>query len=497
MESINLFNGNITKTTITVLLMLTIAVSMVALQPIDTAQAAEYLNPADIAVEPNPVGIGQSVLVTFFLVNPTPNAVAGFNPDKNWNNFKLTITTPSGKTQTYGPYTSDASGGNYMSYIPEEVGNYTFFFSFPGQTIGSDYYKPANATTTLTVQEEPIKEYQTPAIPTEYWTRPIYGENRGWYTIGGNWLRGFYNNTVKFNPYTTAPNTAHIVWTKQQYMAGIVGGANFDESGNALTYYQGPIYQNYFVPPLIISGRLYYMERDVAGNGFTGLHCVDIRTGKQLWFQDVSVIGATTSLYGQIFNANGANGAGTEAFIWSITGVNWTVFDANTGRQLYTVTNVTQGTGTVSGPQLLNCEVDSMGSIIAYYIDGTNNWLLKWNSTLMLSAYAGNLAMNIYSPPVGQTIDWKKGIEWNVTITPRDGILSFGLTGSPGSNNGITYTDGNVLFAATASINTPVNNFTMVAYSCETGRELWYSNFTDVFTPGSTNFEFLAHSMMA
>ena len=484
------------KIFVTVLLMMSIVLTLLYLPTfINTAnaQGLSYTNPADIALSCNPTGIGQAVLVTFFLVNPPPQGNAGYDPTKNWNGFEVTLTSQTGKVEHFGPFVSDATGGYYFYYTPQEIGNYTLIFNFPGQQYGANYFLPQNATTTLTVQQDPIANYQTPALPTGYWTRPIYAENRGWYKIGGNWLQNFYNNTVKFNPYTTGPNTAHVLWTKQQYMGGVVGGENYlDGAGQDLTYYQGPIYQNYFVPPLIIDGKLYYLIRSSSGNAFTGMACVDIRTGNQLWFQNASVIGSTNTFYGQIFSPNMANGAGSFAYLWNTGGPDWKVFDACTGQQLYSITNVTAGTGTIAGPQIIDGGLDTMNSIVAYYIDGTNNWLLKWNSTKMLEAYAGAGAVNLYTAPYGQTIDWRKGIQWNVTIPHSgNGIYSFGISGSPGSNNGITPSDGKVIFATTATITSQaINNFTMVAYSCDSGAELWHNSFSDIFLPGTTLFEF-------
>ena len=52
-----------------------------------------------------------------------------------------------------------------------------------------DYYEPSNATTTLTVQSTPIPAAITSEpLPTDYWTRRIYGENTNWYAISSNWL---------------------------------------------------------------------------------------------------------------------------------------------------------------------------------------------------------------------------------------------------------------------------------------------------------------------
>jgi hypothetical protein len=382
--------------------------------------------------------------------------------------------------------------------VPQEVGNYTLVFNFPGETKEGNYYTPQSATTHLTVQQKPIQNYPTPPLPTSYWSCPIYAENRLWYTISGNWLEGFYNNSVNFNPDTTAPSTAHIVWAREQYqIAGLVGGSNTinPENGAAEDYYEGPIYQNYFVPPLIISGNLYYYVRASAGNAFTGVACVDLSTGNQLWFDPASVIGNYyffgSGLLGQIFNAEGANGAGDFAYLWSTGGENWTVLDANTGAPIFTVYNV-YSPGPFANTQWLDGGVDASGSLIIYYIDPVaGQWMLKWNSTLMmLNAYGGFNGENIYSPPYQGVVNWADGIQWNVTLPYLGGVQSFGIAGTPGVNNGVTYSDGTVLFTTTATILNEVNNLTVGAYSCQTGKLLWSSNFSKIYVPGSNSFEF-------
>ena len=64
-----------------------------------------------------------------------------------------------------------------------------------------------------------------------------------WYNINGNWFglehltptAGYsYNNHWKLNPYTTAPTTAHILWTKPEAFGGIIGG-EFGGTETAIT----------------------------------------------------------------------------------------------------------------------------------------------------------------------------------------------------------------------------------------------------------------------
>ena len=95
----------------------------------------------------------------------------------------------------------------------------------------------------------------------------------------------------QYNPYTTSPSTAHIDWTINQYMGGVAGESQVNPGIADWNYYNAPTYQPYWVPPMVMDGRLYYLERQVPGNGFVGMYCVDLKTGKPIWFQPISVIG--------------------------------------------------------------------------------------------------------------------------------------------------------------------------------------------------------------
>ena len=156
-----------------------------------------------IVVSPNPVGVGQSVNVNFWINQPPPTASAQYGD--RWGNMTVKVTKPDGTTESLGPFTSDASGGAYTTYSPTATGNYTFQMIFGGQTLEGknlapgmppsgypllgDYFQPSESNVySLTVQEEPIGYPPTAPLPTSYWTRPIYGENNNWYSISGNWL---------------------------------------------------------------------------------------------------------------------------------------------------------------------------------------------------------------------------------------------------------------------------------------------------------------------
>jgi len=131
------------------------------------------------------------------------------------------VTDPNGVKTPLGPFTSDLTGGTHTTFVPTTTGNYTFEFIFPGQVVADgSCWLPSNATATDTVQSSPITGFPTTPFPTSYWTRPINALNNNWYSISGNWLgtgevnfgtTGSYNNTGDYNPYTTAPTTAHIL----------------------------------------------------------------------------------------------------------------------------------------------------------------------------------------------------------------------------------------------------------------------------------------------
>ncbi|MCP6757124.1 hypothetical protein NL533_36400, partial [Klebsiella pneumoniae] len=73
-------------------------------------------------------------------------------------------------------------------YTPTQTGTYTVDFYFPqtyvnatshaNDATANDIYLASTAQCTFTVQETSIGNApDSYPLPTEYWTRPIYGEN--------------------------------------------------------------------------------------------------------------------------------------------------------------------------------------------------------------------------------------------------------------------------------------------------------------------------------
>jgi len=85
---------------------------------------------AFITVAPNPVGVGQSMTVYMWL-DKVINSAAPTN-DVRFHNYNLTITKPDGtkETQIFATI-QDTTSSQYTHYTPDQVGNYTFTFTFP------------------------------------------------------------------------------------------------------------------------------------------------------------------------------------------------------------------------------------------------------------------------------------------------------------------------------------------------------------------------------
>ena len=234
-----ILRGKTTAILIALFLMFAMAVSSVVL-PSSTAQETGTLKTyAYVGATPNPIGVGQEVLIHVGITQPQANVALG------WEGLTVTIDRPDGKTETLGPFKTDATGGTGTIYVPSMTGNYTLQTHFPEQVvkqnIGGFFSAPVPAGTvmeasdsdklTLVVQEEPRKYYPGNSLPTEYWTRPIDAQLREWNSIAGNWvigLSGPMGASGLIAPYNdNAPETAHILWAKPMQMGGLAGGLDF------------------------------------------------------------------------------------------------------------------------------------------------------------------------------------------------------------------------------------------------------------------------------
>jgi hypothetical protein len=392
---------------------------------------------AFVQAVPNPVGVAQSAHV-YMWVDKIPDG-AELGNDIRFHDYKLTITAPDGKTQTITfPVVSDPTSNQGYSFTPSQVGTYTLNFTFPGYNYTytglipglfgppapsqyvNDTYLPSTASTTLTVQQEPIPSYLTTPLPAQYWTRPIYGENPNWYTISSNWL-GSVSGTNQgygsdFPGDAIGPQTSHVMWTKPLQSGGVVGGNNFAIQGD--TYFEGSAYANRYTNPIILDGMLYYTEPiSFAGATSGPTDCVNLRTGQLIWSRtDVPALA-----FGYIYAVHDPNQHGVyPPILFASTGgglfafgpATWRAFDAYTGDPMFNVTNVPQGTSAmgVNGEYLIY--------VLANYGNSTNPqyYLAQWNSSkLWESQYSGPSTTPSVIPPITDGSN-PSLYDWNVSI---------------------------------------------------------------------------------
>ncbi len=426
-----------TLITASIALMLTLS-TLLATLPATNAAVTEWDTFAFLIVTPADAGTGQSLVVEFRIDKTVPiGSVLG----PYWQGFTIKITKPDGTTETKGPLTADSTGGSWFLYSPSTVGKYSFVMTFPGQWVNwtggvppggfvnfaafQRWYKPSTSKTVeINVQQNSLPNYPNTALPAGYWTRPIYGEIKGASTQADNWLMQGYDYTTRsfsgtttFAPYTSAPETAHVLWTKPIMFGGVVGGPTADKA-----YYTGLSYEQPYVP-LIIQDRIIYSEtRQVMPPG-GGTYCIDLKTGQQIWY-----LNSTVFSYAQLFDYGSPNEHGVIPFLVAQTGgfptplpLTLNFHNPFDGKFLFAIANASAGT-TVFGPK---------GEILIYSFAGAGaaRRYLLWNSTLALvntgsASFTGAISdptktfgvIDAFNPTIGYTYDGSKGYQWNVSV---------------------------------------------------------------------------------
>jgi hypothetical protein len=264
-----------------------------------------------LSFRPNPVGVGQTVLVNMWMEPPT--AVTRYI-----TGYTVTITKPDKTTEVKVLNSYQADTTAWFEFVPDQVGNWTLKFEMPGAyfppgnyTMPADsaepgytesytrslYYEPCSTgEQTLVVQQAQIVSWPPSPLPTDYWTRPVSPDNREWWSIlgdypwygpggGTNWpanTNTYWSASYSFIPYVQAPNTAHIVWSRQGAISGLMGGDNgiiSQQSGGGTPniIYQGRCYQTLTKPmPTTVNGT-------VKVQPMSTWECYDLRTGEVYW----------------------------------------------------------------------------------------------------------------------------------------------------------------------------------------------------------------------
>ncbi len=253
----------------------------------EQAAALEKLDMFAYVSVTNPViGLGQTQNVIGWLA--PPREISG----GIYYNLKFTITKPSGTVITKVKDT-DTPATVYIPTVCDEVGTWSAKFSYDGDLLHKDV---VSATVTWTVQDAQVSPQPQQPVPNYPWKFPVSPEYQEWYQITGPWKGPSAGSILdtqysSFNPYTTAPNTPHVLWKLDLVKSGTVGGelGYFDWHERRPDQFE-PYGLNNFVA---VQGRLYYNrpERYTLDGTDRGTHpvlyCVDQYTGKLIWRRDL------------------------------------------------------------------------------------------------------------------------------------------------------------------------------------------------------------------
>ncbi len=428
--------------TITILMALFLTFSMTA-SMILTPTASAHTPPwtinafAYVTAMPNPIGVGQPISVCMWVDEPMPGATATNGIRRA--GYTLTITAPDGTTttETFANIT-DPTGVQDYFYTPTQVGNYTFLFNYAGQnytwtaaqsgtSYTGDIFTASNSTCQVTVQQaqlpQPIASYP---LPTAYWTYPIEGQNTYWYTIASNWLGQPFilgSGTARpgaYQPYGTAPTSAHIMWTQPCGYGGVVGGNETAVPGE--DWYNGLSYNPRFNNPIVMQGVLYY-QQPYGDSGTGGNYvAVNLLTGQQLWSINVTATGVTLlPSFGYIYDLESPNQYGplpNGLLIATTTaypglGTVWRAYDPSDGvLTTMNITNVPTGTS-VAGPS-----GEELKYVLTNY--GTSskpNWYLaQWNSSDVFGGITGaNLSPTTWYTGT-ENASLPSCYDWNISL---------------------------------------------------------------------------------
>jgi outer membrane protein assembly factor BamB len=443
-------------------------------------QMPDRATQTEIAASPARVGVGQTAIInimtypgpngpTYEAQSLVPSLTGGFS------NISVTVTHPDGTKETFMPIDmtleqigikipgqAQIVGHLQFAYTPTKVGNYTFTASFPGKLYTTDnqhptlkisvYYKPSASTVPakLTVQEEPVlagilNGYPWSPLPKEYWNNPVNTNNREWAAITGAWSQlGYNEQATDYNPLSTAPNSPHIMWSRQTGSSGLVGG----EWGSL------PLGASAAAPNIILNGMMYMAAKT---SGY--FECRDLRTGQLQWEAAGSVTCAQR--YDPVYQtASQLNEGQIDQWLWGTSSGNWVRYNVWTGAVIQNITGApTDTTGT---------KFENNSPIV--WVNQAS--LTSYNKTMPLKLGYSYLIKWNWSKVTGN--NWRTGIEWNVTTQTSTSPTDIDV----GDNNfrgpvAIPYQEANVVV-----VRTPNAMQVMEGFDYTTGKLLWKNNAT-------------------
>ena len=443
------------------------------------------------SVAPNPVGVDQTAFISLFFTKPVASPAPGTaflgTTLVYYTGMTLNIVKPDGTNTTLGPFTADATGGvGNIQYVPTVTGNYTVQAFYPGQSLAGttiSMLPSMSPPVEFTVQQAAIGGYVSPPLPTNYWTRPIYATNYNWEDISGNWLgmgRGAFQNTGgydasgnNFNAWTSAPTTAHIMWTKPTQFGGQVGGP---VPSNQETQFTSTSILYHQFEPIILNGIVYYNWYPNVPGAVQQILAVDLRTGTTLWTKDTTDILA----FGQVLTFHTVQEYGSQSWLWALAANNsqLDLYDPLSGDFVGSVVNLPPGfIGLFGGtPSAMNDwdEPNEMGNVLIYYMNSTYNAefepiatsLTMWNSSVMMTPNPTSFFASTIRPSAD--MNFMLGIQWSVPVPTAD--TNYTIAG---------ITDQAVLLTSYPSL---LPNFNVafggayaydIAYNAKTGAVLW------------------------
>ena len=158
-------------------------------------------------------------------------------------------------------------------------------------------------------------------LPNEYWMRPIPGPANSWYTLAGNWLGGAAQVNIEgatgglTSPYAygLAPESPHILWTRQYFPTGSITDERFGTVANRYGGYQAVSWAD----GPIVDGKLHITNRKTVHDGAGGYEILDLYTGESLYYNST----ATKPAFGQVYHYDSGNEHGVNVYLWKTSGI--------------------------------------------------------------------------------------------------------------------------------------------------------------------------------
>ena len=279
-----------------------------------------------ISVAPTLIGVGQTLTVNLWVV-PEPTLANDLPGFYGFKGITVTFIRPDGTKDTFMPTdetgvypagATQAGGWIYFFYQPQMAGNWSVSFTMPAQNITDTVYSPDYGNVTqytactsnsfsFTVQAGTVlagllNGYPWAELPNSnvYWSYPINDNNREWSAISGDWT-GVINTMavvnsptqLRWQPYGTGPNTAHIVWVNPLKEGGIIGGQY-----GSLSYTGGLVNSGPITVPVIEGMAYVNLPNTTPLTGFSTtqpggvvgqFECINENTGKVLYVANGTV----------------------------------------------------------------------------------------------------------------------------------------------------------------------------------------------------------------